>query len=164
LTNFLSCIFLVLRALCKFKTLGTIPEILLLSGFSSLPFGAEPGKANAAFGKAEEESVLEDEIFHRPKMLWHYRHLDLTLFFDLNHEKRFCSAECKHPETQLWGQKVMGMDEKSLQELLKTHNYTLSEREVLPWGETCLSFDEAELECYFENKKLVALSFSAKSP
>jgi hypothetical protein len=58
----------------------------------------------------------------------------------------------------------VGWPEKPVQELLKAQHYVVSERELLPWGETCLSFDEAGLECYFENKKLIALSISEKSP
>ena len=139
------------------------PEIQLLSGFATLPFGADPAQANAVFGYPDEETVLEDEVFNRPKLLWHYRIPGLSLFFDLSQEKQFCSAECKHPNTLLYGEIVMGMNEKALLDLLKKHNYTLSEREVLPWGETCLNFDEAGLECYFENKKVNALTFSAKN-
>jgi hypothetical protein len=139
-----------------------LPEIVLLSGFAGLPFGSDPEKANAVFGSPDEESVLEDEVFNRPKLLRHYHALELSLFFDLSRNKQFCSAECKHPDTLLFGEKVMGTNEKTLLELLKKHNYTLSDREVLPWGETCLNFDEAGLEAYFENKKLIALSFSEK--
>lgn len=138
------------------------PEIQVLTGFTSLAFGAGPGEAKAVFGAPDEETVLEDEVFNRPKLLWHYHHLALSLFFDLNNKSLFCSAECKHPDTLLFGEKVMGSNEKTLIELLKKHNYTLSEKEVLPWGETCLNFDEAGLEAYFENKKLIALSFSEK--
>ncbi len=156
-------IFLFLGNYVFFRAMLSPPEIQLLSGFNTLPFGADPGKANALFGAPDEETVLEDEVFHKPKLLWHYHQLGLSLFFDGSQEKQFCSAECKHPDTLLWGEKVMGMNEKSLLEVLKKHNYVLSEREVLPWGETCLNFDEARLECYFENKKLIALSFSAKS-
>lgn len=138
------------------------PEIQVLTGFTSLAFGAGPDKAKSVFGAPEEETLLEDEVFNRPKLLWHYHHLALSLFFDLNNKSQFCSAECKHIDTLIFGEKVMGTNEKTLIELLKKHQYSLSEREVLPWGEICLNFEEAGLEAYFENKKLIALSFSEK--
>ena len=138
------------------------PQIRLLSGFETLPFGANPAKAKDLFGAPDEESTLEDEVFNQPKLLWHYHTTALSLFFDYSGEKHFFSAECKHPDTLLFGEKVIGMNEKTLMDLLKKYNYPLSEREVLPWGETCLNFDEAGLECYFKNKKLIALVISAK--
>ncbi len=138
-------------------------QIQLLSGFETLPFGANPDKAMAVFGPPNEERELEDEVFNRPKLLWYYNNLALSLFFDLSHDRHFCSAECKHPDTLLFGETIIGASEKTVLELLKKNKHPLSEREVLPWGEICLHFDEAGLECYFENNHLIALNFSELS-
>jgi len=139
------------------------PEIQVNYGFSKLSFGSSPDQATSVFGEPNEVTEIEDEIFLKPKLLWHYHIPNMTLFFENVKKIYFSSAECKHQDTLLFGEKVMGADEKTLLELLKKHQYSLSERESLPWGEICLHFEEAGLECYFENKRLVALTFSQKA-
>ena len=139
------------------------PEIQVNYGFSKLPFGSSPAHVTSVFGEPGEVTEIEDEIFLKPKLLWHYHSLKMTLFFENGKDIYLSSAECKHQDTLLFGEKVIAADEKTILELLKKHQYALSERESLPWGEICLHFDEARLECYFENKRLVALTFSQKA-
>jgi len=42
---------------------------------------------------------------------------------------------------------------------MKAHNYLLTDTEIQDWGEKRLSFDDAGLDCYFENGKLVSINF-----
>ena len=42
---------------------------------------------------------------------------------------------------------------------MKQHNYILTDTEKQDWGEKRLSFDEAGLDCYFENGRLSSINF-----
>jgi hypothetical protein len=42
---------------------------------------------------------------------------------------------------------------------MKSHTFQLSDTEQQEWGEKRLSFDEAGLDCYFENNKMISINF-----
>ncbi len=137
-------------------------QILPLFGFKEISFGSTPTHVKSLLGEALEESILDDEFLNQKKQVWHYPKLGLSFFFTLEPKLSLCSIECSNKATELFKQKVMDLDEKQFLNLMKENSYTLSDREQLPWGEICFSFDEIELECYFQNKKMQALSFSQK--
>ena len=137
-------------------------QIQLLEGFCTLRFGSDPASAKLLFGDPGEEDVLKDEVFERETLVFHYPDSEFSLFFEKNPEPQLHNVECENPEVLLNGQKPFSLGEKELSAFLKASGYSLSEREQLPWGELCLSFDSAGLTCYFQNNKLVALSFSSK--
>ena len=42
---------------------------------------------------------------------------------------------------------------------MKEHKYILTDSEKQEWGEKRLSFDEAGLDCYYENGRLTSINF-----
>ncbi|MCE3278396.1 MAG: hypothetical protein K0S44_587 [Bacteroidetes bacterium] len=44
-------------------------------------------------------------------------------------------------------------------DLFKSQNYTLYETEVHEWGEKRLSFDDANIDFYFERDKLTSINY-----
>ena len=136
-----------------------IPEIRLLQGFGPLPFGASKDNAVSLFGEPEEIQNLSDDILNNHSMVYHYWGLGFSLFFDLNREQAFCSVEIDNRDTVLFGARIFSLNEKQLVQLMKDHKFSLSDTEVHNWGEKRVSFDEAQLDCYFENSKMVSLNF-----
>lgn len=55
--------------------------------------------------------------------------------------------------------KIFDLSEQELIELMKQHQFTLSDSEIQEWGEKRLSFDEAGLDCYFERQRLSSINF-----
>jgi hypothetical protein len=137
------------------------PEIHLLKGFCSLKFGQKPSDAEAIFGAPEETQSLKDDILNTASYVLHYWDLGFSLFFDANKNNSFNIVEVDNNETILFGKPVFNLKEAELVELLKTNGFKLSDTEKHEWGEKRLSFDDAGLDCYFENGKLSTLSFSA---
>jgi hypothetical protein len=72
---------------------------------------------------------------------------------------KFGSVEVDNEETLLFGKKLFSLNEQQLIDLMKEHNYTLTDTEKQDWGEKRLSFDEAGLDCYFENGKMSSVNF-----
>lgn len=135
------------------------PEIRLLKGFGPLHFGQFPVDAIAFLGEPEETQTLEDEILETSSYVLHYWSKGISLFFDNFNNKIFNCVEVDNEDTLLFGQKIFQMKEKEIIELMKQNGFKLHESENHEWGEKRVSFDEAGLDCYFENHKLVSVNF-----
>lgn len=139
----------------------TIFEIRLLRGFCNLNFGQKPSDAEALFGAPEETQTLTDDILDTSSFVLHYWEHGFSLFFDVNKNNSLNIVEVDNPATILFGKQVFSLKEPELVELLKANGFKLSDTERHEWGEKRLSFDDAGLDCYYENGKLTTLSFSA---
>ena len=135
------------------------PEINLLKSFCTLPFGSSKDKAVEVFGQPEEIQNLTDDILNNNSMVYHYWNEGYSLFFNTNTDQSFCSVEIDNKETLLFEVRIFSLKEKEIIELLKKNGFNLSDSEVHKWGEKRVSFDEAGLDCYFENNKLVSVNF-----
>lgn len=141
--------------------MSVTPEIHLLKGFCGLKFGQRPSDAEALFGVPEETQSLNDEILNTASFVLHYWYLGFSLFFDANKNNSLNIVEVDNQETILFGKPVFTLKEAELVDLLKANGFKLSDTEKHEWGEKRFSFDDAGLDCYFENGKLSTLSFSA---
>ncbi len=135
------------------------PQINLLKGFCTLNFGVSAVDAELVFGKPEEIQVLDDNILETSCTVYHYWDSGFSLFFDNKNAMKFGSVEVDNEETLLFGKKLFSLNEQQLTNLMKEHNYTLTDTERQDWGEKRLSFDEAGLDCYFENGKMSSVNF-----
>lgn len=135
------------------------PEIRPLTGFCSLNFGQTKEEAIALFGPPSEEQTLTDAVFDTSSLVFHYWDLGFSLFFDNLKSQIFASVEIDNPETLLFGIKLFELNENEVTELLKSKGFPLSESEKESWGEKRLSFDDAGLDCYFQNNKLLSVNF-----
>ncbi len=136
-----------------------VPEIQLMKGFSNFNFGQIVTEAEVLFGTAEEAQTLEDDILETSSYVMHYWSQGFSLFFDKNKGNAFSSVEVDNKDTLMFNQKIFNMGEKALTELLKINGFKLSDGETHSWGEKRLSFDDAGLDCYFENGKLISINF-----
>ena len=135
------------------------PEINLLKGFCTLPFGTNKDAAVEVFGQPEEVQNLTDDILNNNSMVYHYWNEGYSLFFDTNKDQTFCSVEIDNRDAVLFDTKIFSLKEKEIVDLMKKNGFSLSDSEVHKWGEKRISFDEAGLDCYFENNRLVSINF-----
>jgi len=135
------------------------PQINLLKGFCTLNFGVSAVDAELVFGKPEEIQVLDDTILETSCTVYHYWDSGFSLFFDNKNAMKFGSVEVDNEDTLLFGQKIFSLTEQQLIDLMKEHDYTLTDTEKQDWGERRLSFDEAGLDCYFENGRMSSVNF-----
>lgn len=109
-------------------------------------------------GKPEETELLDD-IDDCHSTVWHYWDHGFSLFFDENNNRVFGCVEIDNSDTLLWGEKIFRMTEKEIIALFKSKNYTQFETEVHEWGEKRLSFDDANIDFYFEKNKLSSINY-----
>lgn len=134
-------------------------EIKPLVGISDLSFGATMQEAEKIFGQPDDVQLIDD-IEEYCATVWHYWENGFTLFFDENNNKRFNCAELDSVSIALlWGKKVFELKEKHIVELFSDNGITLYESEQHDWGEKRLSFEEANIDFYFEKNKLVSINF-----
>ncbi len=139
-------------------------EINLHKGFGSFNFGQTVTEAIQLFGEPEETQTLDDEILNTSAYVMHYWTQGFSLFFDVLNNKSFSSVESDNQGTTLFGQKIFKLSEKELIALMLSNGFKLSETEQHSWGEKRLSFDEAGLDCYFENSRLSSINFGVITP
>ena len=139
------------------------PEIKLLVGFSSLPFGAHKDLAQQTFGQPQEIQVLTEDILGNNTLVYHYWDEGFSLFFDMNRNNSFSSVEIDNKDTLLYDVKIFTLKEKEIIALMTQNGHPLSDTEVHNWGEIRLTFDDVGLDCYFENNKLVSINFGRHS-
>ena len=133
-------------------------EIKPGTGLSSLLFGATMADAEKAFGKAEEIEVLDD-IEDCEATVWHYWDCGFTLFFDQHNNQLFNCVEIDNMDAELWGKKIFDLNEKQIIELFKSKGIIKYETELHDWGEKRLSFDDANIDFYFEKNKLSSINY-----
>jgi len=136
-----------------------IPQINLLNSLSNFKFGQSMHEAELVFGKPEETQILDDPILETSCTVLHYWDLGFSLFFDNKNLKKFSSAEVDNKDTLLFSQPIFKLKELELITLMKNNGFELSDTEQQEWGEKRLSFDDAGLDCYFENGKLISINF-----
>lgn len=135
------------------------PQINLLKGFCTLNFGVTAVDAELVFGKPEEIQVLDDNILETSCSVYHYWESGFSLFFDNKNSMKFSSVEVDNKDTLLFSKKMFSLNEQQLIDLMKENKFELTDSEKQDWGEKRLSFDEAGLDCYFENGKMSSVNF-----
>lgn len=136
-----------------------VPAIRLKEGFGSLPFGAGTDEALRLFGSPDETGEMDTGEDYR-SLVWHYWDKGFTLFFDLNNNTRFCCAEIDEPSATLWDVRIFELTESELKKLMQAKGYTQLDEEKEAWGEKRISFDDADIDFYFENGKLISVNYS----
>ncbi|MCE9540233.1 MAG: hypothetical protein K8R85_13600 [Bacteroidetes bacterium] len=133
-------------------------EIIPSIGLSSLLFGSSMADAEKIFGETEEVQLI-DELENFKTTVWHYWEIGFTLFFDEQNDQLFNCVEIDNSETQLWGIAIFELKEKQIIELFKSKGILLYETEQHDWGEKRLSFDEANIDFYFKQNKLISINY-----
>ncbi len=139
--------------------MNSTSQINLLKGYNNFNFGKTISNAEQYFGKPEENQVLNDDILDTSCTVLHYWEQGFSLFFDNKDFQKFSSVEVDNKETTLFNKVIFDLKEQELINLMKQHNFELSDTEMQEWGEKRVSFDDAGLDCYYENGKLSSINF-----
>ncbi len=133
-------------------------EIRIGEGLSELRFGSTMSDAEKAFGKADKVEELND-LEMAPAILWHYYEQGFSLFFDANNDQLFICVDMMNQHAKLWDVIIFDLTEKQIIQLFKDKGIYLYEQEPHEWGEKRLSFDEANIDFYFQKNRLVSVNY-----
>ena len=138
-------------------------EIRPNEGLNTLLFGTTREEAQNFFGQPEEVECIESGDGDYKTEVWHYWTKGFSLFFDENVSFKFTCAEIDNKEAELWGKKIFDLDEVEIVTLFNSKGFTEIDTEVHEWGERRVSFDDALVDMYFENKKLISVNYGILS-
>ncbi len=127
-------------------------------GMDVLLFGTTGTEILDILGQPDEIEKDEDEDF--PSEMWIYAEKELTLFMEGSENKLLICIETSHPDTELFGKKIFGLEEAALKELMDKNDCGEVDAEDEAWGERRVSFDDVMMDFYFENGKLNTVNLS----
>jgi hypothetical protein len=134
-------------------------EIRLLEGFDDLHFRMKPIEVSKMLGEPYEVEKLEDEEdFDVPTIIWYYPRLSLTAFFEKQPSELTC-FETTDPSVTLFGQRIFDLNTQQVKQLMNVNGFNDLEEETEAWGEHRLSFNDALLDLYYEDNKLVSVNW-----
>lgn len=137
-------------------------EIQLKKGLNQLTFGATTSEANDRFGEPSEIEVLEKDTEDDPDTeLWYYDDQSFSLFFEGDPDMVLTSIEINNQEATLFGKRIFELTEDQIIALMKDNGFSEMYTEDEEWGEKLLSFEDALIDFYFEDEKLVTVNWSA---
>jgi hypothetical protein len=135
-------------------------EILLLDGLDDLKFGDLPDNVEKLLGKPTEIENLGDEADEDlDTILWNYDKEGLSVFFEGKNNHVLSCFETDNRDVTLFGKKLFEMNEEEIIKLMNNEGLTQIDSEVEEWGEKRVSFDEALIDFYFQDGKLVTVNW-----
>ena len=138
-------------------------EIKPLQGINTLLFGKSRIEAEKIFGIPEETESIESGEAEYKTEVWHFWSKGFSLFFDENAEFNFTCAEIDNKSAMLWDTEIFVLSEGNIIDLFKSKGYKEMDSEMHEWGEKRVSFDDALVDLYFENNKLVSVNYGILS-
>lgn len=137
---------------------STTNEIRIKQGYGTLFFGITIDAAVGILGKPdeiEELEGLEDDV----SMAYIYENNHLIAFFEGMENKILTILETRDPESTLFGEKIFNKDELQIHELMKNNGFQELDTEILSWGGKRMTFEDANVDFYFENNKLTSVNW-----
>ncbi|MFN2395632.1 MAG: hypothetical protein ABR597_08085 [Bacteroidales bacterium] len=134
-------------------------EIRPLVGFGELKFGADQSEVENYLGEPQEIEDLPGEADESDAEVWNYWDDGHTVFFEKDMENKCTCFETDNDDAILFGKNVFDLDEKQIIELMETNDYREIDTEDEEWGERRVSYSDAVMDFYFEDGKLISVSW-----
>ncbi len=133
-------------------------EIKINKGIGEINFGASPEAVYAILGEPQEVENLEMDD-ENETTITHYLDKDLSLFFANARKPSLECVETSNRDTLLFGKKIFLLNECEIITLLKENGYTSFEVEKEVWGDKRVTFEDAMIDFYFDDKQLSVVSW-----
>lgn len=138
-------------------------KIEILKGLNAIRFGMHPEEISKIMGTADETEEV-DSMYDGTldSIIWHYNEFDMSFFFDASGlEPELITIETGNPEAEINGEKIFTFDQKQAIAFLESLGFTEMEQEDETWGEHRITFDDAQLDFYFNVNEMTLVSWSA---
>ena len=134
-------------------------EIKPLTGFGDLKFGSEQSEVENYLGEPEEKEDLPGEEDESDAEVWSYWEAGHTVFFEKDLNNRCTCFETDNNNAMLFGKNIFELNEVAITELMKANGFKDLDTEDEEWGERRVSFTDAVMDFYFEDDKLISVSW-----
>ena len=126
-------------------------------GFGAVKFGTDMEEVIRNFGEPEEIDNFENDADLNAVLL-HYWQKGFSVFFLGDTRQVVAGIETDLPEAELYGQKVIGLTEDEVVQLMKNHGYEEYDYEIEE-EEVRLSFEEEMVDFYLKDNKVVFVNW-----
>ncbi len=133
-------------------------EILIKIGLDNIKFGMSPEEVTSLLGEAQEVENLEIDD-ENTTTISHYLDKEFALFFVNSRKPCLECIETSNRDTLLFGKKIFLLNECEIISLLTENGFSNYETETEIWGEKRLTFEDAMIDFYFDDKHLSVISW-----
>lgn len=133
-------------------------EIKPNNGLGELEFGMKMDKFIDTYGEPEEIDSFDDDEELNTTVL-HYWTKGISIFFVGLYTQILAGIETDHPDTSLFGKKIMSLTEEEIVALMKSNGESHFEVEVEKDKDKMLSYDLSMMDFFFREDKLVYMNF-----
>lgn len=132
-------------------------------GFGEVEFGIEMDKFVEKYGEPEEVDTIDDDE-ELDTMILHYWEKGFSLFFTGLANPILAGIESDHPNTELYGEKIMGKKMTQIIELMKSNghdDYEEGSEETVGENDNDIriSYEESMMDFFFREDQLVYMNF-----
>ena len=132
-------------------------EIKPKEGLGDLKFGEIPENVTKIMGEpGQAEDIITDDDLKTTILSFDN---GVTVFLEGLIEPIVSNFDVDNQNAILYGKKVFELNENEIQELMISNGFKNVEKEDEEWGETRMTFEDALIDFYFEENKLVAVSW-----
>lgn len=137
-------------------------QIILKKGLGEIHFGCTPELVRALVGEPEDVEELESPIDGTVEsIVWNYPDAGLIFFFEAaNGEPTLSTIESDNLETVIFNSKVFNITRDKIITLMQENGYSGLEEDDETWGEHRVTFDDAQIDFYFNDQELTLVSWS----
>lgn len=133
-------------------------KIKIKEGFDDIKFGMSPEEIIAILGEPQEVENLEIDDENSTTII-HYRDNELSFFFANSRKPCLECIETSNHDTYIFDKQIFLLNECEITDLFKSNGYDNFEIETEVWGEKRLTFEDAMIDFYFDEKQLSIISW-----
>lgn len=133
--------------------------IRIKEGVGEIKFGMPVEEIVKLLGTADEVENIDNAADESTTVL-RYNDDGLTLFCEGENPTLAC-IDVANEDSTLFGEKVFDLDERGLVNLMVKNNITEQDVDEEDWGERRVTFNEGNIDFYYDNGELVSIILGA---
>lgn len=139
-------------------------QIVLKKGLGDIHFGCTPEWVRAFLGDPQDVEELENAIDGAVEsIVWNYPDEGLNFFFDAaTGEPTLSTIESDNLESVLFNARVFNITKDNIIALMNENGYKNIDEDDETWGEHRVTFDDAQIDFYFNDQELTLVSWSSR--
>lgn len=125
-------------------------------------FGCTPEVVRGILGDPEDVEELENAIDGNVEsIVWNYPDAGLNFFFEAaSGEPALSTIESENLETVLFNARIFNITRDKLIALMVENGYKEIDEDDETWGEHRVTFEDAQIDFYFDDQALTLVSWS----
>ncbi len=126
-------------------------DIHIKQGIGDIRFQMPIDDVIAILGETQEVETIDNAVDETTTVLRYTN--GMTFFFEGDNQNLTC-IDISNPDITLFGKKIFDLTEKEIVNLMVENKYFEQDVDNEDWGERRVTFNEANIDFYFEDEEL----------